>query len=129
VILFSLPMWLRMPARHVVSFGWTGMLLVQLRVYAIVAGGRAGVSLLAGLHACLHFLPACVRACVLACLRACVLACLRACVLVSLLSSLPASLLARLLARSALPLCGRILRSPLLSGALSCKEECAGGRV
>jgi hypothetical protein len=23
-ILFSLPMWLRMPARHIVSFGWTG---------------------------------------------------------------------------------------------------------
>jgi len=26
VILFSLPMWLRMPARHAVSFGWTGYL-------------------------------------------------------------------------------------------------------
>ena len=30
VILFSLPMWLRMPARHVVSFGWTGTVDVWL---------------------------------------------------------------------------------------------------
>ena len=26
VVLFSLPMWLRMPGRHVVSFGWTAYL-------------------------------------------------------------------------------------------------------
>lgn len=30
VVLFSLPMWLRMPARHVVSFGWTGIISLAL---------------------------------------------------------------------------------------------------